>query len=148
LNKCFRTAFGQRQAARFGEKIGVKLHAIGPTHINKTWKKEDSNKQQMKEYFDLWYYKQPQKNNQKGKIVFLCFGSSLIVTMKRLDEVNGGKLDNITVIGMPFENEMNVPPESPEPRKYNITRDQYSYRKFLDHYQQYSSLFLALKEDR
>lgn len=53
--KPFRAAFGQHRLARFGESVGKAYQNTS------NWKKNSEAAQQMREYFNLFYYKQPQK---------------------------------------------------------------------------------------
>jgi len=96
----------------------------------------------------LFYYKKPQKS---GRAIFFVFGTALTVVLDRLMEVNvkekteNSILDGIIVVALPFANELIVPNESAEMKKFNLTRDQFACHKYLQVYKYYAKLFYPVR---
>mmetsp|Transcript_20429 Transcript_20429/g.28647 ORF Transcript_20429/g.28647 Transcript_20429/m.28647 type:complete len:555 (+) Transcript_20429:104-1768(+) len=142
--KPFRTAFGQHRAARFGE-------SVGKAYMNSAnWKKNAEAAVQMREFFNLFYYKQPQKKvgatteSEPGRIVFVAFAQAVPVVLDRLNEMNKTSLDKVVVIGIPYEDETNVSKDHPDLKRYNLQRDQLCAVRHHEAYKKYASLFFPL----
>jgi hypothetical protein len=75
-SKAFKAAFDTSKVSRFGEEIGKGFHSNNFGNKKpQDWKKIEKNRQQMKEYFDIFYYRQPQST---GRSIFLVFGMVFI----------------------------------------------------------------------
>jgi hypothetical protein len=137
FHKAFHATFDQHTRPRFGEQVGKSLNF---NQSRKDWKRSRENRQQMKEFFDLFYF-QPQVKNDESRLVYLCFQQSLPVVMKRIQEVNPGSLSRFTLIGLPFSEDNVIQHTSPVLEKMNLTREQYCVVKSIEMYNQFVLLF-------
>jgi len=134
----FRSSFGQRKAHRFGEQLGKGFHSQSG---NLKWKLKAENTQRMKEYFDLFFYKQSKPEpSDTGKVFFICFGEALQVVIKRLVEVNKeeNSLANVVLVALPFSDQRQ---QGFGPKELNISPAQYAILKNIEQYKSLAQLF-------
>jgi len=142
---CFARACGQIKAPRNGQQEAKNVDVK-----DKNWKKIPAHKQQVKEYFDLFYYKQPQSSaSSSSRILFFTFAQALPTVIQRLLEVNKDSwMDMITIIALPYEDtglaKIGAKEES-EAKQLNLSKDDYGIKKHLEAYRLYSSLLVPVK---
>eukprot|EP01114_Cavostelium_apophysatum_P006063 TRINITY_DN1726_c0_g1_i1.p1 TRINITY_DN1726_c0_g1~~TRINITY_DN1726_c0_g1_i1.p1 ORF type:complete len:535 (-),score=138.85 TRINITY_DN1726_c0_g1_i1:50-1654(-) len=144
MNRCFAAAFGQKKAKRFGEEEGRGFHPELTARRNE-WKKNPKNQQTMKDLFDLFYWKQPQKKGNQSRIFFFVFQRTLLAVIRRLMNCNVGKLENLTVVAMPFDDSPMIPNEAAM-KQMKLSKEEFICHQHIQAYKTYASLFKGQKE--
>jgi hypothetical protein len=127
-NLAFRIAFGQDKVKRVGEANAV--------FKANDWKRNNEHRIKMKEYFDLYYWRQPAAKDptSRPRIIYIVFGTSLITTLNRLLECNT-KMDAITVIALPFRTVMGE-----DTTTSTLPREKQASQKLIQLYKQISTV--------
>jgi hypothetical protein len=146
----FRKAFGAETVPRAGAKIASPFEGNNPRRPNTRWKEAAAARQQLHDYFDVFYWRVDGKRGGsagKHRVIWLACGAALPQALDRILEANSKKdnsLEETYVIAIPAAPSTlevrSVPPEFKKQHSH-ATREIVAVHRLLQMYRSFAEMF-------